>query len=1356
MSQPIVINIGALPNDGTGDPLRTAFNDTNLNFANVFTAGPVGSNVQIANNTILTTNTNGNLVLAPNGTGVVQSNVSLVPDQNRIRNLGSANRLWDTTYTQYLQTAYANIGTANISNIGNLTVSTGNIHILGGSNGYVLQTDGNGNLSWTAQTGGGGNGVPGGANTQVQYNNAGAFGGTAGFTFDNTSNTLSAVKINTTDVFNLNGIVLENSSLTQGPTAAVVIPTNTSSDPIQVNNTYGNIALQTGAGSGITASWSFNNDGSLSLPGGDLAGLGNVIGPGNISYPFGPGPVLLANTVGNNSAYFSLNAVANAEGVIGYVGIAQFGEGSTTGLIETVDGTGNSYSWYFQNDGTTAFPNYTFPNVDGANGQALTTNGTGILSWSNVSGGSAAGNAGDIQINVAGNIGADSTLRYVDNGGEMTLYADYLNAPGIFTSDIYAGDGTPSNITLTTSYGNATWTFNDLGGTVFPTLTVQRGDNPSGTITGQTLLFGNSNQEAIISTPDGVPGNEYSQRLVINPGAGNNYGEGGDIYLWAGRGGDGSGSGGDIKIRGGQGGANTVGGSGGDGGYIRIEAGDAASTGGYAGYIDITGGTSNAVGGYVTITGGSGQTQGGDANINGGFTNSGPGGRVNINGGGSGSGLSQYGNVNIVAGASTWAFDNTGSLTLPGSIIGSGNLYIAPDSNNTSGRLDIFLTVGPDIHIAGVGENLILGRDDTANVTVGVDGNVYVQAFAGGPSIWTYDYTGNLILPQGGIVHETSIPFGGLTGNTIALKPSGGTDADQQLLVYPTAGADFNHLHLTTGNLWNTEMFLGNDNLYVKLANTGNVVVNANDGVGGTGQWTFDTSGNLQLPGNYSTLGISAGGYTTTLVNDTTSVAIDGDNGIVTISVGGGSETYTFVDSFNSTSSANVLSLVTRNGDSNNSYASPQITMGYAGTGDYPQFIHTTHNASTPVDNTIEFWTSDGTQAGTFPANAVLGLTVTNGNIKTGNISATGNITGGNIVTSGSGGNITLTGGDILGAGNISAAGNITGNYFIGNGSQLTGITASVPSQTILPTIQTITVSDTSGVGNAGGGGSAFANVTVSNTIPVTEYGVIITSGTSSQKYATGALGSIPGTVKLNFTTGLNSAPFTVYAYVTSNAGTYYSNAATGTSGICLLAGTQIALSDGTRKAIEDITYTDKMLSWDFDRGCYAETTALWIKRGETGSQYNLLTFSDGTTLRTFDQHRIFNKQAGAFTYPMTDATPVGTVTVNEHGQEITLTNKQVIIDTIEYYNVITDHHMNLFSDTVLTSCRFNNIYPITDMKFVKDGRTLRTRAEFENIPDRFFYGLRLAEQTTDIETVEWYVNRLLSTEVSTESELTV
>ena len=346
------------------------------------------------------------------------------------------------------------------------------------------------------------------------------------------------------------------------------------------------------------------------------------------------------------------------------------------------------------------------------------------------------------------------------------------------------------------------------------------------------------------------------------------------------------------------------------------------------------------------------------------------------------------------------------------------------------------------------------------------------------------------------------------------------------------------------------------------------------------------------------------------------------------------------------------------------------------------------------------------------------------------------------------------TTGNLSAPGNVSAVGNITGNYILGNGSQLTGITASVPSQTILPTIQTISVE----ARPAGlfGGGQGGANVTVANTIPVTEYGVIITNGTSNEKYKTGSLASIPGTVSLTFNTGLNSAQFTVFAYVTSNAGTFYSNSATGTSGICLLAGTQIALSNGTHKAIEHITYTDKMLSWDFDRGCYAETTAMWIKRSETGSQYNLLTFSDGTTLRTFDQHRIFNKQAGAFTYPMTDATPVGTITVNEHGQEITLINKQVIVDTIEYYNVITDHHMNLFSNSILTSCRFNNIYPIQDMKFVKDSRPLRSRSEFHQIDDRFFHGLRLAEQQFDLAMIEWYVSRLESLEINTDLAVTV
>lgn len=125
-----VINIGALPNDGTGDPLRTAFNETNLNFDQVFAAGPVLSNIRIANNTILTTNTNGNLVLAPNGVGVIQSNQSIIPSIANVRNLGSNSRRWSQLYVQYANVS-GNIDLAGNFGIGGDLAIGGNLSVAG-------------------------------------------------------------------------------------------------------------------------------------------------------------------------------------------------------------------------------------------------------------------------------------------------------------------------------------------------------------------------------------------------------------------------------------------------------------------------------------------------------------------------------------------------------------------------------------------------------------------------------------------------------------------------------------------------------------------------------------------------------------------------------------------------------------------------------------------------------------------------------------------------------------------------------------------------------------------------------------------------------------------------------------------------------------------------------------------------------------------------------------------------------------------------------------------------------------------------------------------------------------------------
>lgn len=67
------INIGSSANDGTGDPLRTAFDKVNDNFNELYSATGAGSgqNISISGQSIISDNSNGNIQLDPNGTGEI-------------------------------------------------------------------------------------------------------------------------------------------------------------------------------------------------------------------------------------------------------------------------------------------------------------------------------------------------------------------------------------------------------------------------------------------------------------------------------------------------------------------------------------------------------------------------------------------------------------------------------------------------------------------------------------------------------------------------------------------------------------------------------------------------------------------------------------------------------------------------------------------------------------------------------------------------------------------------------------------------------------------------------------------------------------------------------------------------------------------------------------------------------------------------------------------------------------------------------------------------------------------------------------------------------------------------------------
>jgi hypothetical protein len=89
---------------------------------------------------------------------------------------------------------FGGVPTANYSN-GNLNLgNVSNTKLLGGTNGYFLQTDGTGNLTFVPGTANiTGNGTAAGSNNQIQMTDGtGNFKASAGFTFDTSSNLFSS------------------------------------------------------------------------------------------------------------------------------------------------------------------------------------------------------------------------------------------------------------------------------------------------------------------------------------------------------------------------------------------------------------------------------------------------------------------------------------------------------------------------------------------------------------------------------------------------------------------------------------------------------------------------------------------------------------------------------------------------------------------------------------------------------------------------------------------------------------------------------------------------------------------------------------------------------------------------------------------------------------------------------------------------------------------------------------------------------------------------------------------------------------------------------------------------------------
>jgi hypothetical protein len=204
----------------------------------------------------------GGLAVANGVTGAVQYNKNSVLTGN-------------STFTFDDTTGIVSVPTLQASNAAYLP-DVSNVRILGGTNGYVLQTDGIGNLSWTAQTGGGGgNGSPGGANTQIQYNNSGAFGGNALFTFNSVTG-----NVNIPGNLNVTGNISGNIGAVANANYSNFAGTAYSISGSNVSGTVANANYSTYAGTVLTnAQPNITSIGTL----GNLVVSGNITANGTIT-----------------------------------------------------------------------------------------------------------------------------------------------------------------------------------------------------------------------------------------------------------------------------------------------------------------------------------------------------------------------------------------------------------------------------------------------------------------------------------------------------------------------------------------------------------------------------------------------------------------------------------------------------------------------------------------------------------------------------------------------------------------------------------------------------------------------------------------------------------------------------------------------------------------------------------------------------------------------------------------------------------------------------------------------------------------------------------------------------------------
>ena len=246
-----------------------------------------------------------------------------------------------------------------------------------------------------------------------------------------------------------------------------------------------------------------------------------------------------------------------------------------------------------------------------------------------------------------------------------------------------------------------------------------------------------------------------------------------------------------------------------------------------------------------------------------------------------------------------WTFSDDGKLTLPGAGVIDGSDYdveiiAGNDGSSTFGSVTINTQAPPAVYtvvqqwspfnldtistdasetpyIASIVPGMtVTGAGITATTTVtnvtgpdeygaffisvspasetGLNYNeTYTFTSAGGVTNrnWEFNSLGEIYLPRGGVIQETDVTNEafGTTTTSLTLVPAGAANGTQRLEIYGTAGGEGNHIHITSGDQNQTDLFLGNDTQYFAVGAMGENEIRARRGADSPSPGTGAESG---------------------------------------------------------------------------------------------------------------------------------------------------------------------------------------------------------------------------------------------------------------------------------------------------------------------------------------------------------------------------------------------------------------------------------------------------------------------------------------------------------------------------------